>query len=398
MFSFSSNLWFNNRRVSNNGYASLYLQVVIAGKHDEFPLNLKWPVEFVDRDSSTLLPRFLGDPDVVDYNLVIQIERSKHFEIQRNYRVRNENLDIKRFARENIVFNDRECFTKYMDVEAKRRLTRREIDRKTYQNANATRKLIERYDKTALFKNINLKWMKGFKTFMITTPFEEGKLYKPGTIWARIKETKTYLQLATQEPLIYVNAEAVNFPNPKPPVQTTFLNSEEIRRLMILHRNGVLTDMQNRVLAGFLFTCFSSLRISDLYRVNAKWQLNDGCLDFVPKKNAKKQKLIHIPLMPMAHKFIHKITGEYFDLPSEQEFNRTLKEIAPLANINKRLTSHVGRHTFGYLYMTSVGNQKGLQEVLGHSKGETTERYAHLDDEYQRAAVKKIQDRFSDLL
>jgi len=84
----------------------------------------------------------------------------------------------------------------------------------------------------------------------------------------------------------------------------------------------------------------------------------------------------------MAKNFVQNMLGIYFDLPSEQEYNRTLKDIARVAEINKKLSSHVGRHTFGYLYMTTIGNLKGLQEILGHSKIETTERYAHLDDEY----------------
>jgi hypothetical protein len=57
MFSFSSKLWFNNRRISKIGEASLYLQVFINSKHDEFLLKMRWPVKFIDLANGKLLPR-----------------------------------------------------------------------------------------------------------------------------------------------------------------------------------------------------------------------------------------------------------------------------------------------------------------------------------------------------
>jgi len=43
MFSFSSTLWSEKRRVNAiTGLTSLYLQVIIDGKHKEFPLKHKW--------------------------------------------------------------------------------------------------------------------------------------------------------------------------------------------------------------------------------------------------------------------------------------------------------------------------------------------------------------------
>jgi len=47
--------------------------------------------------------------------------------------------------------------------------------------------------------------------------------------------------------------------------------------------------------------------------------------------------------------------------------------------------------------MTTVGNLYGLKEILGHSKIETTERYAHLDDEYQLEQTMLIQQGFEGL-
>src|SRR5690606_16878828 len=112
------------------------------------------------------------------------------------------------------------------------------------------------------------------------------------------------------------------------------------------------------------------------------------------KNRNKKPKKIQIPLVPLARNLIDESLRNFFDLPTEQEYNRTLKDLAHKAGINKKLTSHVGRHTFGYLYMTTVGNLFALREILGHSDIVTTERYAHLDEEYKMEQALLMQKGF----
>jgi integrase/recombinase XerD len=399
MYNFSSKLWFNPRAVNMaTGEASVYLQVVLNGKHGEFSLKFKWPSKKIDLVNSVLLARFKDDKQAADHNLFIMRERARHNEIVFDYRYKRQYIDIPIFRRELSVFDSRESFSAYMEREIVARFNKKEIDLKTKQNAMAAYHLLIQYDKTALFNNINLKWMKALKQYLQNTEYKPGKKYTPGTIWTRIKEVKTYLILANKEPTLRVHTEVLEFPNPKPPTETTYCNEDEVRRLMIVNRSGELTITQKQVLSAFLFACFTGLRISDVYRVNYSWIITPGYLDFIPKKNLKKGKKLHIAIMPMAQLFIQKMAGNYFELPTEAEYNRSLKEIAIKAEINKRLTSHVGRHTYGYLYMTKVGNIYGLQKALGHSKLETTERYAHLDDEYQTASAKTIQGDFEDLL
>jgi hypothetical protein len=50
MYSFSSKLWYDKRWVSKTGDASIYLQVNLNGRHKEFPLKMRWPVDKIDLD------------------------------------------------------------------------------------------------------------------------------------------------------------------------------------------------------------------------------------------------------------------------------------------------------------------------------------------------------------
>lgn len=398
MFRFSSQLWYDKRRVNKTtGYASIYIQATINREQKEFPLQLKWPVEKIDTVNFKLLPREKKDPEVTDYNLLIDAERAKITDILLTYRLRREPISMAKLAREMKIYDSKECFIAYFRREAERRFKKKEITLKTFQNAKAVLAQVIQYDNLSLFKNINKQWLNDFRLYLQNKEFKPGHFYAPGTVWDRLKTTLSYLKLASEEPLIVVNEDVFKFSYTTPPEVTTYLNRDELRRLIRLQEYD-LTHRELRVLKAFLFCCFTSIRVSDLYEVNYRWEIQKNFLDFIPQKNKKKGKKLRIPFLPIARTFIssqHTLT--FFDLPNQAQYNETLKVIADKAGINKVLTSHVGRHTFGYLYMTSVGDIHGLQTILGHAKLETTERYAHIDDDYKYESAMKIEADFGDI-
>lgn len=402
MYTFSSKLYFDKRFINiKTGEVSLSLQVVINRQHRAFPLKLRWLASKVDLDKGVLLPRMRKDPDLNDYQLIIDLERGKHAEIIRTYRLRNAFIDIKKFAIEVKVFDNRQSFTTYMERKIQNRFDTHDICDRTRRNARSTLRLMVAFNLVWNFSEVNSDFIKRFKNFLIATGYKEHKEhhnYTSAQIWTKIKDVKAYLAFAAKEPMISVDQSALDFKNSEPEIETIFLDEEELRRLMIVFSNGILNEMEQKVLTAFLFACFTSLRISDVYRVNSTWLISDNFLRFLPHKNRKYNRWITIPIMPIAKKFIDNTNGKFFELPCEAEYNRTLKDIAVKAKIKKHLTSHVARHTFGHLFMETIGNLKALQEIMGHKKIKTTERYAHLSDQYKLDSVKKIQDSFSDLM
>lgn len=384
LFTFSTNLWYNNspRAVSKkDGYVSLYLQVYIGVKGysttEEFKLKLRWPPRKIDRRSSILKPRYKGDPDVNDYNILILAERSKHNEIAKIYRLSGKNLSMEAFTRELRLFDYKEALVTYINKKRKELYLQGIIGHQTYKNVGSTVYSILEYQPAVRFDEVDLKWMEKFKAWLRKTGA------KPSTVWTKIKDLKRYLKLASEEKLIFVNEEAVRFPNPEPKSNPIFCNREELQRLMRLMDPYYLTPIEYNVLRGFIFTCFTSLRISDLYDAGRDMLLEENLLTFTAYKGRKRTpKRVRIPLIPLVRALIDESLKSFFELPTQQEYNRTLKDLARKADIKKNLTSHVGRHTFGYLWMTTSGNIYLLQQILGHTKISTTEKYAHIDDEY----------------
>lgn len=61
--------------------------------------------------------------------------------------------------------------------------------------------------------------------------------------------------------------------------------------------------------------------------------------------------------------------------------NEYLKEIAVLCRINKRLTVHVARHTFGTTITLAINVAlQNVSKMLGHSSTRMTQHYARVLD------------------
>jgi integrase len=401
MFTFSSKLWYNKQYIPVSGEVSLYIQVYIGStgsrETDEIKLHIKWPVDKVDLEGSKLLPRFKSDPDVNDFNMMIMDDRGQYNEIAKNYRLARKRLTLAAFHRETGLKNVRTSLIAYMEHTRKYLLKKRLIEEQTYKNVGSTIYTIKRYQPTVRFDEIDTKWIATFKAWMRKDKDLGGEGLRVSTTWTKIKDLKHYLNMADDEVTISVDKDAIEFPNSKPEEETIFLDRDELRRLMMIYDERLLTGVQFNVLKAFLFTCFTSLRISDVYRAGKNWMVTKNMLTFTMYKGHKrKPKIVHVPLVPMAKFYIDDSLKTFFTLPSKVEYNRTLKELAAKAEIKKNLTAHVARHTYGYLFMTTVGNLFALQKVMGHSKIETTARYAHLDREYMVKKTLEIQEGFED--
>ncbi|MFJ5625458.1 site-specific tyrosine recombinase/integron integrase [Peribacillus loiseleuriae] len=74
---------------------------------------------------------------------------------------------------------------------------------------------------------------------------------------------------------------------------------------------------------------------------------------------------------------------------SNKGIQREIDVIEKAANIDKKVTPHVMRHTFATLTLNNGADITAVQELLGHSSPETTLRYARITEERKREQHKK---------
>lgn len=173
----------------------------------------------------------------------------------------------------------------------------------------------------------------------------------------------------------------------------TFLTENEVRKLISYFESEEIKPNHKKALRGFLFQCFTSLRFSDLKALR-KRNIEDGHLVFTPVKTKDvKTSQLRVPLSPIAKSLV--VPGE-IPIPcfADQVTNRYLKQIANACEINKSLTTHVGRHTFGTMAIDRGVRPNILQKIMGHSSINTTMIYVHLTDRMPALDISKAFDDF----
>ena len=395
VFNFSCRLTFRKSDISKvDGYVSLYVGVHISAKNikpqrKSFPLNLRWPADKVNRDEGVLRARSRGDEDVNDYNMIIMSERASMNEIAKRYRLQNRFLTVEALKRELHYLDSTRSVIGFIKKSRIERYRRKEISHQTYKNYQSTINRLLEYDPLISFEMMDEDFVHKFVAFLK----KKGNAHN--TIWGRLRDLRTFARIAQEEHSIYIPQSFYKYSNKDISKESTYLFREEVMALMSLMDKNMLTKTEYNVLRAFLFCCFTGFRISDLYNSQYSWMTSDNFLRFTMVKNGeRKPKTITIPLIPMAKIMIQNDHGSFFELPTSQEYNRTLKDLANMARIGKRLTSHVARHTFGHLFMTATGDIYTLKKILGHSKLSTTEKYAHVDDSNNFSKALKIQDDF----
>jgi len=186
-------------------------------------------------------------------------------------------------------------------------------------------------------------------------------------------------------------------------VDRNFLSQEEIQ--IILQKRFVSARLE-AIRDVFLFCCFTGLAYADVQQLREKDITKgiDGELWII--KNRQKTKVrSSIPLLPNAIELVNKYVGHpvcsnlgtVFPVPSNQKMNEYLKEISDLCGIEKKLTSHIARHTFATTVTLLNGVPiESVSKMLGHTNLRTTQHYAKILDMKLSEDMANLKIRLTD--
>lgn len=211
-----------------------------------------------------------------------------------------------------------------------------------------------------------------------------------------VKNAKIILQWGLQQGMISNNPLFQWRGEVAPAKEIIYLEQEELKRIEILALPG--RPGLERVRDLFLFQCYTGLDYGCTQTfIPAEHIRKDpaGRL-WIYKKRAKNGSQAVVPLYPEALELLHKyqgtdLLGEVCHLPriSNQKFNQALKEIASAAGIDKALSTHVGRKTFGTLCLNKGFSIEAVSKMLGHRFIKTTETH------YAQVLAGRVEVEFS---
>ena len=142
---------------------------------------------------------------------------------------------------------------------------------------------------------------------------------------------------------------------------------------------------------SFLFCTQTGLRWIDAKKLT--W----GAINLTEHKmkftQSKTGKVVQIPLNSSAIALLGKEHGKkelVFNLPSANACNKSLKALVKRAKIEKSITWHCGRHSFGTNLIYNKTDIFTTSQLLGHASLAHTKRYVRASNEMNQKAVDNL--------
>jgi len=375
-----------------DGTCALYMRIIINRRKKEIPLDIAWPKNKFKHGKCK--PRKKDDPDVEDYNMIIQSVAARCNEIFKYYRLTNQALSIEHFMKDFNRQVSRDSFIRYYELRMDERWRAQEISDGTRKNHQTTLNKLIDWKGEIMFSDLDNRWAEAFDNWL--------RIHESNGVnarWSHHKHVRSYLRQADKDNIKYDDPYR-HFKPATARGEWRALKIDELKKLVELYRKEELKPLYQVVLRRFLFSCATGLRISDLKRLT-KANFRDGEMSLKPYKTRRFDKnLTSLPLNTLAQELLQdeiierRHPDKLFHEPSDQYSNKALKEIAEIAKLHRRLHHHVGRSTFATLYEEAGGSESRLMEYMGLSKRETLSKYLHIN----YSGIKKDIDNLDELL
>lgn len=202
-----------------------------------------------------------------------------------------------------------------------------------------------------------------------------------------------------QRPFLNADGKSITITIDEGAMVKDFLSPDEERQLMATHYTGENPEIRN----AFVFCLYTGMRWCDIK------DLTFGNFDFANRlftyeQNKTKGHSTHSSVTLPINDALLGLMGEQpearnksdlvFTLPSHTMCLKALRRWTKRAGIDKHITWHCARHSFG-TNMAATAAQKGfsvrvVQEMMGHSSLRYTERYTRVVDEQKKAAMAEL--------
>lgn len=203
--------------------------------------------------------------------------------------------------------------------------------------------------------------------------------YSPATVANKLMAVKSLLSFGFKLGYLATNlGSLIKSPKLKDKLAQRMVAEDDVKRLLSSANND-----RDRLLLSLLYGC--GLRISEA--INLRWEdLYNGKASIFGKGN--KNRVVIIPV---------KLWDELMELKQDKDSNQyiflsyrgkkltrsavhyLLKQACQKAGVSEDISCHWLRHSHASIAINNGCNIRLLQQSLGHSKLETTERYLHIN-------------------
>ena len=150
---------------------------------------------------------------------------------------------------------------------------------------------------------------------------------------------------------------------------------------LLIIRNAVINrEKLARVRDLFIFMAYTGLSYADTqvfdFRTMAEFNEEQG-LYFIDGRRVKTGAQFYTPILPPALDVLKRNNFKLLKI-SNQKANDHLHTIEEMLGIQKPMTCHIARHSFGTLCISHGATMESTSKMMGHTNIKTTQRYAKI--------------------
>jgi integrase/recombinase XerD len=260
-------------------------------------------------------------------------------------------------------------FIKFCNENIKQKYTNGETLRTYYSEVTK----LHQFETEISFADIDFKFLTDYKAYM-----RDELNNSDNTIWKSFKFMRTMISDAKKHGGIILQDPFEEFDRgayrQTEPLYTTITECDKIHALINDDHTVIIAK---RVALYYLLMCYSGLRFEDAMSFNPETHVIDNTR-LVRKTSKGKGSIINIKIYDRLRQIIALVKMYPLNI-SNREFNKWLKIVANIAGIEKEITAHAGRHTFGYVLAHMRIPIERAQLLLGHADIRSTKIYYHIE-------------------
>ncbi len=319
----------------------------------------------------------------LNWQLLEQMKQLQEFEMDMRRQKGEFDLSMFEILKNNESHNFWQLFDRYHETQ--------DVSQSRKFYIRRTIKYLKEFNPNLSFQNFTLQTIYDFDYFL------RKKGLHTNTVLQHHKITKHFLNLMVKSDVIKENPYS-KYQIKREKTERVYLTEDELMQIEQLQLPAKNKRMQE-VKDMFLFSCYTGLRYSDLQALKPEnIETTDGQTTLIVRQK-KTKDFVRIPISLLfngkALEILNKYYGEnkkhIFPQSSNQDTNRQLKLLQAYAGLNKTLTFHVSRHTFGTLLAKYTHDPYLIKELMGHSDIQTSMVYIHLSNEHVTERLKRVK-------
>ena len=264
---------------------------------------------------------------------------------------------------------------------AEKQIKEKAYAKETRRNYTVYLDKLKAFKKTLKIIEINYEFLQAYENYLRVDLKNSNN-----TVWGNFKFINTMTNDAIKMELLAVNPFLTYKRKAYKQTARTFLNGIEIEKIENL-ATTTLDDSIKLVSNYFLFMTYTGLRFSDAIRFKSSLHVvNNERVVLITQKTGMQTNIFINDKIKSIITYIDSnpllITSIYF--------NRRLKAISEFLEIDKKVSSHVARHSFGTSLAANGISKEVAQGLLAHGNIKSTKIYYHLENTDLDAAMKKL--------